>query len=79
MTIIFNFSMVQKIDEFYKKAEKLFETIEGEATADVDSDYLFINFICIDSEFISSKIYTKFICFQKETQKTKFAWSQIFS
>ena len=29
INIIFSFSMVQKIDEFCKKAEKLFEAIEG--------------------------------------------------
>ena len=45
MNVIFNFSTVKKIDEFCKKAEKLFEATEGEATADVDSDYFFISFL----------------------------------
>ena len=61
MNRIFNFSMVQKIDEFCKKAEKVFEAIQGEATADVDSDYLTINFLYNDGKCISSKFKTKFI------------------
>ena len=47
MNIIFNFSMVQKIDEFCKKAEKLFDAIEGEAIP--------INFLSNNGEFIDSK------------------------
>ena len=57
MNIILNFSMVQKIDEFCKKAEKLFDAIEGEAIADFFSDYLPINFLYKDGEFTDSKLY----------------------
>ena len=55
MNVIFNFSTVEKIVEFFKKAEKLFEANEGKATADVDSDCLSINFLYKNGEFISSK------------------------
>ena len=50
----------------------MFEAIEREATEDVDSDYLSINFFYNDGEFISSKFIPN--SSQKNTQKTKFVW-----
>ena len=43
------------VDHFWKKAEKLFESIDGKAAADADSDYICINFLYNDGEFIGSK------------------------
>ena len=59
MNIIYNFSLVRKIylvDEFCKKkAEKFFEAIQGNTTADFDSADLSINFLYNNGKFISSK------------------------
>ena len=65
--------MLQKIDlvdHFSKKAEKLFDSIEAEAAADFDSNYLSINFLYKDVEFIGSRFIANLFDPKKLLEKT---------